>query len=53
LVTADAASARGWTPLQAARACDLGDFAGWAGTERIVPNLHGPTPSGSAPTSTR
>jgi cyclase len=40
LDTADAASARGWTPLQAARGCDLSDFAGWADAERIVPNLH-------------
>jgi cyclase len=40
LDTAEAGLARGWTPLQAARACDLGDFAGWADAERIVLNLH-------------
>ncbi|WP_426506937.1 MBL fold metallo-hydrolase [Dactylosporangium sp. McL0621] len=30
----------GRTPLEAARACDLGEFGGWADAERIVLNLH-------------
>ncbi|MER7009029.1 MBL fold metallo-hydrolase [Dactylosporangium sp. NPDC000555] len=36
---ADGLSA-GLTPLEAARACDLGEFAAWADAERIVLNLH-------------
>lgn len=32
--------ARGLTPLQAARGCDLGEFANWPDQERIVLNLH-------------
>lgn len=28
------------TPLDAARRCDLGEFAGWADAERLVLNLH-------------
>jgi len=40
LATAVAGVADGLTPLQAARACDLGEFAGWADAERIVLNLH-------------
>jgi cyclase len=40
LDTADAALDRGLTPLAAARACDLGEFAGWPDAERIVLNLH-------------
>ncbi|WSQ15141.1 MBL fold metallo-hydrolase [Streptomyces sp. NBC_01231] len=31
---------RGLTPLQAARDCDLGEFADWPEPERIVLNLH-------------
>lgn len=30
----------GLSPLEAARACDLGEFAAWADAERIVLNLH-------------
>ena len=30
----------GLTPLDAARACDLGEFAEWADAERLVLNLH-------------
>ena len=40
LDTAGAALDRGWTPLQAAHECDLGEFADWADAERIVLNLH-------------
>ncbi|MEV4141495.1 MBL fold metallo-hydrolase [Dactylosporangium sp. NPDC049742] len=40
LDTADAGLRAGLTPLEAARACDLGEFAGWADAERLVPNLH-------------
>ena len=40
LDTADAGMAAGRTPLDAARDCDLGEFAGWADAERIVLNLH-------------
>lgn len=40
LDTAEAGLARGVSPLDAARDCDLGEFAGWADAERIVPNLH-------------
>jgi cyclase len=32
--------AAGLSPLEAARAADLGEFAGWADAERIVGNLH-------------
>lgn len=35
----DAAGA-GLTPLQAAREADLGEFAGWTDSERLVGNLH-------------
>ncbi len=38
--TAEAGLRAGLTPLEAARGCDLGEFAGWADAERIVPNLH-------------
>lgn len=31
---------RGLTPLEAARGCDLGEFADWPDPERIVLNLH-------------
>lgn len=30
----------GLSPLELARSIDLGEFAGWADSERIVPNLH-------------
>jgi cyclase len=40
LDSADAGLDRGRTPLEAARGCDLSDFAGWADAERIVLNLH-------------
>ena len=30
----------GVTPLEAARRCDLGEFADWADAERLVLNLH-------------
>ncbi|WP_432829998.1 MBL fold metallo-hydrolase [Dactylosporangium sp. CA-092794] len=40
LTTADEGLAAGRTPLEAARACDLGEFAGWADAERLVLNLH-------------
>ncbi len=30
----------GLTPLEAARRCDLGEFAEWADAERLVLNLH-------------
>ncbi|GAA2639624.1 MBL fold metallo-hydrolase [Dactylosporangium fulvum] len=40
LDTADAGITAGRTPLEAARDCDLGEFAGWADAERIVLNLH-------------
>lgn len=42
LVLAAAAQgmAAGATPLQAARETDLGEFAGWADSERLVLNLH-------------
>jgi cyclase len=32
--------ADGQSPLAAATACDLGEFANWPDAERIVPNLH-------------
>jgi cyclase len=37
---ADEAHATGVEPLEAARAADLGDFAGWHDPERLVGNLH-------------
>ncbi|RDG34837.1 MBL fold metallo-hydrolase [Streptomyces corynorhini] len=37
---ADAGHAKGLTPLEAARAADLGEFAGWRESERLVANLH-------------
>lgn len=40
LDTAEAGLAAGLPPLQAARECDLGEFADWADAERIVLNLH-------------
>ncbi|MEV7088434.1 MBL fold metallo-hydrolase [Streptomyces sp. NPDC093085] len=33
-------AAAGLTPLEAARAADLGPYAGWIDAERLVPNLH-------------
>ena len=38
--TARRAKADGVTPLAAARALDLGEFAAWPDTERLVANLH-------------
>jgi cyclase len=40
LDTADAGRSAGRSPLEAARECDLTEFAGWADAERIVLNLH-------------
>lgn len=40
LDTARRGRAEGLTPLQAARACDLGAFAEWPDRERLVLNLH-------------
>ncbi|MET0134952.1 MAG: MBL fold metallo-hydrolase [Kibdelosporangium sp.] len=40
LDTAEAGAARGLTPLEAAHAADLGEFAGLPDDERIVLNLH-------------
>ncbi len=40
LDVAGQARAAGVSPLEAARATDLGRFAGWTDTERIVGNLH-------------
>jgi len=40
LHTAEHGMSHGLTPLQAAQQMDLGEFAGWADAERIVPNLH-------------
>ncbi|MFW6639959.1 MBL fold metallo-hydrolase [Nocardiopsis algeriensis] len=40
LETARAGVARGRTPLESARECDLGEFARWDDAERIVLNLH-------------
>jgi cyclase len=40
LATAKAGRAAGLTPLQAAREVDLGEYAGWLDSERIVGNLH-------------
>jgi cyclase len=37
---ADAGRHEGLTPLEAAQAADLGEFAGWADAERLVLNLH-------------
>jgi cyclase len=37
---AERAVAAGLSPLDAARAADLGPFAGWADAERLVGNLH-------------
>ena len=37
---AEQAHGRGMTPLEAARACDLGEFAALMDAERIVGNLH-------------
>ncbi|MFC4529974.1 MBL fold metallo-hydrolase [Sphaerisporangium dianthi] len=39
-VTAESGRRDGLTPLEAARRCDLGEFAGWADAERLVLNLH-------------
>ncbi|ALG13440.1 MBL fold metallo-hydrolase [Kibdelosporangium phytohabitans] len=38
--TAAAGLDRGWTPLDAAKDCDLGEFAGLPDAERVVLNLH-------------
>jgi cyclase len=38
--TAEKAKAAGLSPLEAARETDLGEYAGWTDTERIVGNLH-------------
>jgi cyclase len=38
--SAETARAAGLTPLEAARNVDLGEFAGWTDSERIVGNLH-------------
>src|SRR5882757_1487814 len=40
LATAKAGRAAGLSPLQAARETDLGEYAGWLDSERIVGNLH-------------
>ncbi|GAA3793324.1 MBL fold metallo-hydrolase [Sphaerisporangium flaviroseum] len=40
LDTAESGRRAGLSPLEAARACDLGEFAGWADSERLVLNLH-------------
>jgi cyclase len=40
LDTAESGRAEGLTPLEAARQCDLGEFARWADSERLVLNLH-------------
>ncbi|WP_338675616.1 MBL fold metallo-hydrolase [Streptomyces sp. SCSIO 30461] len=37
---ADSAHARGLTPLEAAQGADLGEFADWRESERLVANLH-------------
>lgn len=37
---ATVAADQGWSPLEAARRCDLGRFAAWTDTERLVGNLH-------------
>lgn len=38
--TAAEAADQGWSPLEAARRCDLGRFAAWTDPERLVGNLH-------------
>ncbi|WP_028659923.1 MBL fold metallo-hydrolase [Nocardioides insulae] len=38
--TAERGLAAGLSPLEAARTADLGEFAGWADSERLVLNLH-------------
>jgi cyclase len=40
LETAKAGRREGLSPLEAARRCELGEFAGWADAERLVLNLH-------------
>ena len=40
LATAGSARAAGLSPLEAAREVDLGEYAGWLDSERIVGNLH-------------
>jgi cyclase len=40
LATSESGLAAGETPLEAARGCDLGEFADWADGERLVLNLH-------------
>jgi cyclase len=40
LATAEKGIAAGLSPLDLARQTDLGDYAGWLDTERIVGNLH-------------
>jgi cyclase len=40
LGTARAGHGEGLTPLEAARRCELGEFADWADAERLVLNLH-------------
>jgi cyclase len=40
LATAAAGQRDGLSPLAAARACDLGEFADWPDAERLVLNLH-------------
>jgi cyclase len=40
LATAEAGRAAGLTPLEAARHTDLGEYAEWLDSERIVGNLH-------------
>ncbi|HVU93253.1 MAG TPA: MBL fold metallo-hydrolase [Jatrophihabitans sp.] len=40
LATAEAGRAAGLSPLEAARETDLGEYAGWLDSERIVGNLH-------------
>jgi cyclase len=40
LEVAERSAAAGLSPLEAARETDLGRFAGWTDTERIVGNLH-------------
>jgi cyclase len=40
LATAKAGRAAGLTPLEAAREADLGEYAAWLDSERIVGNLH-------------
>lgn len=40
LAAADRGISLGLSPLEAARSTDLGEFAHWADSERLVPNLH-------------